>query len=214
VAKVKHDHKGQGPVASGALYTSASLKIGLLGGSFNPAHEGHRLVSLIALRKLELDQIWWLVSPQNPLKSETGMAPLAKRLEDAQSLCRHPRIIATDIETTLGTCFTIDTVNALQERFTGTRFVWLMGADNMITLPQWKDWRALMETIPVAVYPRPGYTLKARLSAAATTYRSAWVDSSDAKALPLKRAPALCFLDGPENPLSATSIRQERALIK
>ena len=195
---------------SHSLNASQGLKVGLLGGSFNPAHEGHRHISLIALRQLELDQIWWLVSPQNPLKSETDMAPLGVRLKNARQLARHPRIRVTDIETGLGTRYTIDTVRALQSRFQDTHFIWLMGADNMIQLPRWKKWRTLMETIPVAVYPRPGYTLKARLSPAATTYRSVWLDATDAKALPTSTPPALCFLEGPQSALSATSIRSKK----
>lgn len=194
------------PVTSTPL-TSAGLKIGLLGGSFNPAHDGHRHISLMAMRQLELDQVWWLVSPQNPLKSEADMAPLDRRLERARALARHPRIHVTDIETELGTRYTVDTVHALQTRFQGTHFIWLMGADNMIELPRWAKWRTLLNTVPVAIYPRPGYTLKARLSPAATAYRAAWLDATDAKALPTSSPPALCFLEGPQSPLSATSIR-------
>jgi len=197
-------------VPSHSLNASQGLKVGLLGGSFNPAHEGHRHISLMALRQLELDQIWWLVSPQNPLKSETDMAPLGVRLENARQLARHPRIHVTDIETGLGTRYTVDTVRALQNRFQDTHFIWLMGADNMIQLPRWEKWRTLMETIPVAVYPRPGYTLKARLSPAAATYRAAWLDATDAKALPTSSPPALCFLEGPQSTLSATSIRSKK----
>jgi len=191
--------------------TSPGLKIGLLGGSFNPAHAGHRLVSTMALRQLGLDQVWWLVSPQNPLKSDAGMAPATERLQGATEIADHPRIIVTDIETHLGTRYTIDTVHALQQRFQGVRFVWLMGADNMIQLPRWARWQELVETIPIAIYPRPGFTLKARLSPTASKYRSAWLDHSDAALLPQLAAPALCFLEGPQNPISATSIRKSAA---
>ncbi len=184
------------------------MKIGLLGGSFNPAHAGHRLVSTMAIQQLGLDQIWWLVSPQNPLKSEAEMAPLGERLKSANKIADHPRIVVTDIESQLDTQYTIDTVHALQQRFRDVRFIWLMGADNMIQLPKWSKWRELVDTIPIAIYPRPGFTLKARLSPAASTYRTAWLDRSDATLLPSLKAPALCFLEGPENPISATSIRQ------
>jgi len=197
-------------VPSHSLNASHGLKVGLLGGSFNPAHEGHRHISLMAMRQLELDRIWWLVSPQNPLKAETDMAPLRVRLEKAERLARHPRIQVTDIETDLGTRYTVDTVRALQNRFRDTHFIWLMGADNMIQLPRWAKWRTLMECIPMAIYPRPGYTLKARLSPAATAYRSAWLDATDAKALPISSPPALCFLEGPQSGLSATSIRSKK----
>jgi len=179
----------------------------LLGGSFNPAHEGHRLVSLMALRQLQLDQVWWLVSPQNPLKSESDMAPLDQRLRGAEKRAAHPKIITTDIEAHLGTRFTVDTVAALQHRYAQVHFVWLMGADNMIQLPRWAKWRELVETIPMAIYPRPGFNLKARLSPAATTYRSSWLDASDAARLPSLKAPAFCFLEGPQHPISATELR-------
>ena len=182
------------------------MKIGLLGGSFNPAHAGHRLVSTMAIQQLGLDQIWWLVSPQNPLKSEAEMAPLGERLKSANKIADHPRIVVADIESQLDTQYTIDTVHALQRRFRDVRFIWLMGADNMIQLPKWSKWRELVDTIPIAIYPRPGFTLKARLSPAASTYRTAWLDRSDATLLPSLKAPALCFLEGPENPISATSI--------
>jgi len=181
----------------------------LLGGSFNPAHEGHRLVSLMALRQLQLDQVWWLVSPQNPLKSESDMAPLDQRLRGAEKRAAHPKIVTTDIEAHLGTRFTVDTVAALQHRYAQVHFVWLMGADNMIQLPRWAKWRELVETIPMAIYPRPGFNLKARLSPAATTYRSSWLDASDAARLPRLKAPAFCFLEGPQNPISATKLRHE-----
>ena len=161
------------------------------------------------MRQLELDQVWWLVSPQNPLKSRTGMAPLDTRLEHARTLARHPRIHVTDIEIRLGTRYALDTVTALQTRFAEARFVWLMGADNMIQLPRWEKWHTLVQTIPIAICPRPGYTLKARLSPAATAYRAAWLDATDAKALPTAAPPALCFLEGPQSPLSATGIRDE-----
>lgn len=189
------------------LITTPGLKVGLLGGSFNPAHAGHRLLSLMVLRQMRLDQVWWLVSPQNPLKSPREMAPLQTRIAAAQKMAHHPRIFVTDIETRLGTRFTIDTVQALRTRFPATKFVWLMGADNMIQLPRWARWQTLVETMPVAIYPRPGYTLKARLSPAAHAYRFAYLDAADAPLLADRDAPAICFLNGPQSPLSATQIR-------
>lgn len=163
----------------------------------------------MALRQLQLDQVWWLVSPQNPLKSAGDMSPLEVRMQSAKLCAAHPRIVVTDIETHLGTRFTIDTVDALQTRYAQVHFVWLMGADNMIQLPRWAKWRELVETIPMAIYPRPRFNLKARLSPAATTYRSSWLDASDAARLPGLEAPAICFLEGPQNPISATKLRQE-----
>ncbi|MCS6987055.1 MAG: nicotinate-nucleotide adenylyltransferase [Sphingomonadaceae bacterium] len=131
--------------------------VGLLGGSFNPAHEGHRRLSLAALGRLRLDEVWWLVSPQNPLKPETGMAPLAARLASARKVARHPRIRVTDWEARQGTRYTVDTVAALLARFPHLRFVWLMGADNLLELHRWTRWRTLLRRLPVVVAPRPGY---------------------------------------------------------
>lgn len=166
-------------------------------------------MSLMALRQLQLDQIWWLVSPQNPLKAAYDMAPLGQRIERAKQIAAHPRITVTDIERDLCTRFTVDTVHALQQRYRQVQFVWLMGADNMIQLPRWAKWRTLVESVPIAVYPRPGFNLKARLSLAAMTYRPAWIDPSDAALLPRLEAPALCFLEGPQNPISATELRRK-----
>tara|TARA_R110002110_G_scaffold12704_8_gene60654 strand:- start:2120 stop:2722 length:603 start_codon:yes stop_codon:yes gene_type:complete len=185
------------------------LKVGLLGGSFNPAHEGHLHVSRMCMRALGLDRVWWLVSPRNPLKSGAGMAPFEKRLASAGAMARDPRICVSDIETRLGTRYTIDTLRALKARFPGVLFVWLMGADNMIELPEWARWRDITATVPIAIYPRPGFTLKARLSPAATALRDRTTDSADASLLPFLEPPALVFLDGPESPLSATSIRRK-----
>lgn len=185
------------------------LKVGLLGGSFNPAHEGHLHVTRMCLRALQLDRVWWLVSPQNPLKPDKGMAPFAKRFASATRMARDPRICVSDIEGRLGTSYTADTLAALTERFPQVDFVWLMGADNMIQLPRWSRWREIVETVPIAVYPRPGFTLKARLSRAAAALRDYTLESSDAALLPLLAAPALVFLEGPESGQSATSIRRQ-----
>ena len=115
-------------------------RIGLLGGSFNPAHAGHRYISTEALRRLDLDEVWWLVSPQNPLKSQSGMAPFSQRLSHAASVARHPRIRVSAIEAEMGTRYTADTLAMLVRRFPAARFVWLMGADNLMQIPKWRDW--------------------------------------------------------------------------
>ncbi|KAB7742177.1 nicotinate-nucleotide adenylyltransferase [Parvibaculum sedimenti] len=189
------------------------MTVGLLGGSFNPAHEGHLHLTRMCLRALALDRIWWLVSPQNPLKSASGMAPQAARVKAAEELVAksgEPGIVVTDIETRLRTRFTIDTVRALKARHHDIRFVWLMGADNLLQLPRWAKWRELTREVPIAVYPRPDFTLKARLSPAATMLKSATLDQSDAALLAHVAPPALVFLEGPEHPASATSIRAAR----
>lgn len=195
------------------LLTTPGLKIGLLGGSFNPAHEGHLHITRMCLRALQLDRVWWLVSPQNPLKSEHGMASLEERLASARALIEKsgdPHIIATDIETQLGTRYTIDTVRALKARYSDTRFVWLMGADNLLQLPRWEKWQELTREIPLAVYPRPGVTMKARLSPAAKILAPYTLEASDAPRLADLAPPALTFLEGSEHPASATAIRAAR----
>jgi nicotinate-nucleotide adenylyltransferase len=131
--------------------------VGLLGGSFNPAHAGHRRMSLAALERLGLDEVWWLVSPQNPLKPAAGMAPHAVRLASARRVARHPRIRPTGIEAELGTQLTIDTLQALTRRFPQVRFLWLMGADNLAQFHRWAAWRDIARTVPIVVMARPDY---------------------------------------------------------
>lgn len=187
------------------------LRVGLLGGSFNPAHEGHLHLTRMCLKTLALDRVWWLVSPQNPLKSESEMASLETRLAAARALVAKsgdPRIVVTDIEARMETRYTIDTVKALRRRHGDVRFVWLMGADNLIQLPRWRRWRDIVRAVPVAVYPRPGFTLKARVSPAAQMLRTATLDPGDAWFLAETTPPALVFLEGPEHKASATAIRR------
>lgn len=141
-------------------------RIGLLGGSFNPAHEGHRRISLFAIDALGLDELWWLVSPGNPLKAKQGMAPLAARLASAERQARHAPIVPTAIEATLGTRYTADTLRLLVRRFPRDRFIWIMGADNLAQFHRWKDWRRIARTLPIAVIARPGYDAAARSAVA------------------------------------------------
>ncbi len=195
--------RAPGPVGLG-------LRIGLLGGSFNPPHEGHVHVSHAALRALRLDYVWWLVSPQNPLKPTRGMASFAKRLEAAQSLAsRHPRMIATGIEAELDTRFTIDTLRALKHRFPGARFVWLMGSDNLVQIPRWRRWQDIFSEVPVAVVARPGSALSARASKAANHFKSAACppDSAFADSTP----PAWTVIEVKRNPSSGTRLRAQSA---
>ena len=146
-------------------------RIGLLGGSFNPAHRGHRHVSLEVMRRIGLDEVWWLVSPQNPLKAKGGMAPLAVRLESARQMARHPRIRPTAIEAELGTQFAVDTVAALKARFPQHRFAWIMGADNLLQFSRWKRWRDIARQVPIVVAARPNYIRGARLAPAMAWFR-------------------------------------------
>ena len=182
-------------------------KIGLLGGSFNPAHEGHRHISLIALRRLGLDEIWWLVSPQNPLKSAADMAPFEQRYHSAEAVARHPRIKVMDLETRLGTTFTADLLAKLKER-DHSSFVWLMGGDNLMQVDQWKNWREIFETVPVAVIARPGFEKAALGSRAAHVYRAVRLDASDSLKLALMQPPCWTVLQEQLTGLSSTEIRK------
>ena len=185
-------------------------RIGLLGGSFNPAHAGHRLIAARFRRALRLDQVWLLVSPGNPLKPRAGMAPFAARLEAARAIADGRRIIATGIEARLGTRFTRDTVLALQLRFPRARFVWLMGADLLEEWPRWRGWRDIARLLPFAVHPRPQYNGRARASQAARTLRAALRPPRAAPALALARPSAWVFLQAPQNPASASALRDAR----
>ena len=186
------------------------MRIGLLGGSFNPAHDGHRYISLRALEQLGLDQVWWLVSPQNPLKGTADMAPFDQRLAGAGKVADDPRIRVSAIERDLGTRYTADTLAALVERFPEHDFVWLMGADNLLQIPRWRDWTRIFHTLPIAVFPRPTYSLRVSSCRAARRFARARVRRTRAKALAGMRAPAWIFLRIPLHPESATRIRRER----
>ena len=190
----------------------AGLRIGLLGGSFNPAHAGHRDISLYALKRLGLDQVWWLVSPQNPLKSTQGMARLDKRLAEAQRVAHHPRIYVAALERDLGTRFTIDTLKILRLRFPYTRFVWLMGADNMQQISRWRRWETIFKTVPIAVFQRPGYGAGQGRGKAAQRFRNYALRRSEADQLVLLSPPAWVVLDNPLNSLSATQLRRKNYL--
>jgi nicotinate-nucleotide adenylyltransferase len=190
---------------------TAARRIGLLGGSFNPAHRGHLHVSLAALRRLGLDEVWWLVSPQNPLKSGDGMASLGARLTDARALARHPRIRVSALEEDFGTRYTVDTLEALRRRWPRLRFVWLMGADILIQLPRWKRWRRMLTLAPIAVFDRPGYGLRALAGPAAARNARFRLPEARIATLPDAHPPAWAFLHGPLDWTSATELRARRA---
>lgn len=187
----------------------AGRRVGLLGGSFNPAHDGHRHVSLWVMRALGLDQVWWLVSPQNPLKPSEGMAARGQRLADARAVARHPRILVTDLESQLGTRYTADTLKVLRRRYPGTRFVWIMGADNLAQIPRWRDWERIFHSVPIAVFPRRPYSLKALVGKAARRYCHFRIAAGAARGLSARDAPAWTFLDGPLHPASSTALRRQ-----
>ena len=182
-------------------------RIGLLGGSFNPAHRAHRRISLAALDALGLDEIWWLVSPGNPLKPVKGMAPLAARFAAAAAMARHAPIRVTAIERELGTVYTAETLEKLVLRYPQHRFLWLMGADNLAQFHRWRDWRSIARTMPIAVATRPGYDARALKAPAWGWLRRFVRPVAMAKDWTLWRPPALVLLSTPPDPTSATAIR-------
>lgn len=181
-------------------------RIGLLGGSFDPAHEGHVHITRTALQRFGLDAVWWLVSPGNPLKSR-GPAPLAQRMARARAVMQHPRVTVTDIEARLHTRFTAETLAALTARHPGVRFTWLMGADNLAQFHRWQDWHWIMETVPVGVLARPGQRISARMSPAARLYRRYRIKGRASRTLGRAEAPAWCFINLPMTDTSSTRIR-------
>ncbi|MBF0560961.1 MAG: nicotinate-nucleotide adenylyltransferase [Alphaproteobacteria bacterium] len=180
--------------------------VGLLGGSFNPAHDGHRHISLAALRLLGLDEVWWLISPQNPLKPTAGMAPLSQRLAYAATIARHPRIRVTAMEMCLGTRYTADTLRELTRRFPRIRFVWLMGADNLTQISAWARWKEIFRRVAIAVFAREPYSLRALAGKAGRRYARARLGGK-ARRLPFSTPPAWVFLAVRPHPASATKIR-------
>jgi nicotinate-nucleotide adenylyltransferase len=195
-----------------ALGFAPRARVGLLGGSFNPAHEGHLEIALIALKQLALDEVWFLVSPGNPLKAGDGMAPLADRAGSVRRIAgAHPRLRVVTVEAALGTRYTADTLDALARRFRRTRFVWLMGADNLAQIPAWARWTAIFAAVPVAVFARPGYSLCALVGKAARRFDRARRGAHGVRALASAAAPAWVFFHTRLNPASASAIRDARA---
>jgi nicotinate-nucleotide adenylyltransferase len=183
------------------------MRIGLLGGSFNPPHPGHALVTRIVLTRLRLDRVWWLVTPGNPLKSQADLAALHARVEAARRLFAGPRVAVTDIEAKIGARYTYDTLAWLARRAPKVRFVWIMGADNLGQFHLWRHWRDIAGLVPIAVVDRPGSTLKATSSRAAAALASWRVPEAEAARFAERRPPALLFLHGPRSELSSTVLR-------
>jgi nicotinate-nucleotide adenylyltransferase len=190
-------------------YARPGQTIGLLGGSFDPPHAGHVLITQEALKRFGLDRVWWLVSPGNPLKAH-GPAPMDERLAAGRELMQHSRVTITGIEESLGTRYTAQTLRAMQRRYRGVRFVWLMGADNLAQLHHWKDWQWIMQTVPVGVLARPGSRINARLSRAARAYADARLPGKASRLLARSTAPRWCFVNIPMVPLSSSAIRAQR----
>lgn len=192
--------------------STAGLRVGLYGGSFNPAHAGHLHVSRQALRRLRLDRLWWLVSPGNPLKDHGDLAPLAERTTQAGAVAADPRIAVTDVEAAIGARYTIDTLTWLRRHRPTVRFVWIMGADSLASFHRWDSFRDIAALVPIAVIDRPGYTLAAPASPAARTLARYRVDESEAGLLAGMRPPAWVFLHGPRSSLSSTALRERSGI--
>lgn len=191
---------------AGFPYARPGEVIGLLGGSFDPAHAGHVHISREALKRFGLTRLWWLVSPGNPIKAH-GPAPLADRMARARAVMQHPRVVVTDIEAQLGTRYTAETLQQLQARYPGVRFVWLMGADNLAQLHRWQDWRQIVKSVPVGVLARPGDRISARMSPAARLFAPARIAGRASHLLGRAAAPAWCFVNMPMVAQSSTAIR-------
>lgn len=182
-------------------------RIGILGGSFNPAHDGHRHISLMALQRLQLQNVWWMVTPGNPLKDNDALPPLAERARHAERLAGHPRITVTGLEAGISTRFTHDTLAILGQRFAATRFIWLMGADNLAQFHRWQGWREIAQLMPMAIIDRPRSSGAARSSVAAQALARFRVPERSAAGLALMKPPAWTFLHGPRSDLSSSALR-------
>jgi len=189
------------PVASGQT-------VGLFGGSFDPAHRGHVHVTREALKRFGLDRVWWLVSPGNPLK-ERGPAPLADRMDQANQIMQHPRVVISDIEARLGTRYTAETIAALQHHRPAVRFVWLMGADNLAQFHHWQDWEEIVARVPVGILARPGMRLMGLTSRMPQVYRSARLADTDSHELGSSASPCWCFINIPMRVESSSEIRRK-----
>lgn len=203
------------PVRFGSIrvrppHAEPGQRIGLLGGSFNPAHAAHLQISLLALKRLKLDRVWWIVTPGNPLKSTGGLAPRSERIAEANRVAKDTRIVVTGFEAQLGTVFTAGTLGFVTRRYPRTKFVWIMGADCLPQFHRWGQWRDIFQTLPIAVVDRPAWHLPAMASKAAGAFARyrlpAWRSARLADATP----PAWTLITGPLNGLSSTEIRRRR----
>ena len=190
----------------------AHQRIGLFGGSFNPAHQGHRQVALYALKRLQLDWIWWLVSPQNPLKNRNETADYAKRLAETKKLAKHPRFIVSNIEQQIATTYTAQTVKALR-KFSKAKYIWIMGADSFASFHRWHDWVGMVECVNLAVLARPGYSIKALDGKAAIRFRNKRLAKAQPIALATKPAPQWVFISMPLRKESSSAIRARRKIV-
>lgn len=198
----------QGSALADGLGLAPGMRVGLFGGSFNPAHEGHFHVADTARARLGLDRVVWLVSPRNPLKSERDARSFPARMASARTVARGPSMIVSDFENRAGTSRTVETLRALKSRYPGVRFVWVMGSDNLASFHRWRGWTDILRLMPVAVVARPGSLLDSRFAPAAQRFARFRRPSSQARILPLARPPAWLYLRAPLNPASSTAIRR------
>jgi nicotinate-nucleotide adenylyltransferase len=187
------------------------MRIGLFGGTFDPPHQAHLGAALLALKRLKLDRIWWMVTPGNPLKDTSGLAPLEQRMAAARALAHHPRIDVTGLEAVIKTRYTYDTVRWLLTRCPGVRFVWIMGADNLRSFHRWQRWRDIASMMPIVVVDRLGPSLYAAASPAGASLSKFRIAEEDAASLPNRRPPVWSFLHGLKSPLSSTALRAMRS---
>jgi nicotinate-nucleotide adenylyltransferase len=192
------------------FFLKTGMRVGLFGGSFNPAHEGHSHVAQTALQRLGLDKLIWLVSPQNPLKSARDTAPLSQRMGQARAAAHGRAMLVSDVETRFGSRYTIDTLRILKARFPGVHFVWVMGSDSLATFHLWRGWNQILKAVPVAVVSRPG-SFRSRFGPAAKRFAHARLSSRSACILPQAKAPAWVYLRGPFHSASSTAIRERLA---
>jgi nicotinate-nucleotide adenylyltransferase len=189
------------------IRTGKNRTIGILGGSFNPPHRGHLHISLMALKRIGLDEVWWLITPGNPLKDNSELNPLSLRVDRANRLIGDPRIRISTFEADHGFTYTADTLDALAKHYPDARLVWLMGADNLAGFHHWERWRDIFNSCPIAVFDRPGYATKALASPAAKIFDRNRIDDADATLLKSIAAPAWAYLRGPTMAISSTLLR-------
>jgi nicotinate-nucleotide adenylyltransferase len=195
------------PTSHAIPFYTNGMRIGLLGGSFNPPHEAHRAISLFALKRIKLDRVWWLLTPGNPLKDHNGLHTLNERAEAARAVAGDPRIDVSCLEAVIGTRYTVDTITHLRRRISGVRFVWIMGADNLAQFHRWKDWRRIASEVPLAVIDRPPQSFRALAAPAAQALARYRLPEKHAASLPDQRSPAWVFLSGMKLNLSSTGLR-------